>query len=78
MRQANRYKYRNSDWTLNEGTDGKSVINATEASLSVLMDIRDELKSLNRVIGCRNFMNIPATLRSIQKSVSKRKIKRKS
>lgn len=39
--------------------------------IAVLQDIRDELKSLNRLLGCNNFTNIPWTLRSINSHAEK-------
>lgn len=47
------------------------------ASLSVLMDIRDELKRLNSVIGCFNFLRIPAVLDRIVVNTRKPTRKRK-
>lgn len=39
------------------------------AQLSVLMDIRDELKRLNELLHCPRFMGIPTTLRGIQRKL---------
>lgn len=44
-------------------------------SLAVLMDIRDELQILNRLLGCQNFTGVPATLRKIVRNTTKRKRK---
>ena len=41
------------------------------AKLAVLMDIRDELQTLNRLLACRNFTGIPASLRAIQRNTKK-------
>lgn len=42
---------------------------------AVLMDIRDELKRLNQLLHCHNFIGIPATLRTISKKIPVRKKK---
>lgn len=44
--------------------------------VSVLMDLRDELKRLNSAIYCHNFQRIPTTLRGIQRNTAKRRKKR--
>lgn len=45
--------------------------------LAVLMDIRDELKDLNRILHCQNFLEIPHTLRGIRKKLPAPKPRRK-
>lgn len=47
------------------------------AHLAVLMDIRDELKKLNQVFECRNFLRIPRVLDRISANTSKPKKKKK-
>lgn len=37
------------------------------AQLAVLMDLRDELKRLNGVLNCPNFISVPGILREIRK-----------
>jgi hypothetical protein len=45
-------------------------------ALAVLMDIRDELQTLNRLLHCPNFTQIPTVLRSIRRNTAKpRKVK---
>lgn len=48
-----------------------------KVGISVLMDIRRELRTLNRLLGCVNFVNIPHTLKAIEKNTKKRKYVRK-
>lgn len=43
------------------------------AHLAVLMDIRDELQTLNRLLGCQNFVQVPAMLRGIRRDLKARK-----
>lgn len=41
--------------------------------VEVLMDIRDELKKLNRLLHCTNFVGIPRTLAAIERNTTKKK-----
>lgn len=41
------------------------------AHLAVLMDIRDELKQLNNILHCPNFIAIPAKLDAIRKQTNR-------
>lgn len=64
------------DWSLTPEPDGKSyTIPRTQAA--VLMDIRDELQSLNKLLGCYNCVDIPNILRRIDKNTKKPKRKKK-
>lgn len=56
---------------------GPVVETVHHANLAVLMDIRDELKTLNRLFGCHRFVAIPSQLEAIEKNTSKRKYRRK-
>ncbi len=48
-----------------------------QAQLAVLMDLRDELKALNGVLRCPNFLNIPFKLDAIVRQTKpKRKVRR--
>jgi len=48
------------------------VPSVESATLCVLMDIREELRTLNALLGCYNFTQIPAVLRSIRRNTTKR------
>ena len=76
MAKVNRSKYKNSEWTLKESEKGDGLINTSEASLSVLMDIRDELQKLNWLLSCPNFQEVPSLLRGIRVNTRK-PVKRK-
>lgn len=39
--------------------------------LAVMMDIRDELQTLNALLHCQNFTDIPKTLRRLDRRVAK-------
>lgn len=71
MAEVSRDEYRNSEWRLNETRPG--YVAPGEANLSVLMDIRDELQKLNRLLGCENFTSIPTLLRLIRANTAKPK-----
>lgn len=47
------------------------------AQLTVLMDLRDELKQLNRLLHCHNFMSIPMKLDKIVYNTRKVRRRRK-
>jgi hypothetical protein len=47
------------------------------AQLAVLMDLRDELQKLNRLLHCQNFTNVPRYLREIRRNTTKRKRKKR-
>lgn len=63
------------DWGFEKQQNGKYSYDA--AQLSVLMDIRDDLKALRetcfplRHLNCGNFQRIPATLRKIAANTTK-------
>lgn len=46
------------------------------AKLAVLMDIRDELKRLNGLLNCQNFISIPKKLEAIRKNTAKPRAKK--
>lgn len=48
------------------------------AHVRVLMDIRDELKKMNAILNCGNFIAIPSKLDRIVTNTTKRKPRKKS
>ena len=56
-------RFKNREWDLR--TDGENL-SWDRVPMAILMDIRDELKVLNRVLACPNFLEIPRTLRTIR------------
>ncbi len=67
-------RFKNIVWQLPVAADGG--IKTWEAvNVAVLMDIRDELKRLNYLLNCHNFVEFPRTLREIAKNTEKRKQK---
>lgn len=64
-------RHKDANWNLPDKlTDWK------ECELAVLMDIRDEMKKLNRLFECPNFLAIPATLREIKRNTARPRKKR--
>lgn len=69
------------DWNWKTITDGnyyQTDYFYNHASLAVLMDLRDELQRLNRLLYCVNFQNIPHTLKQIARQTKKRKYTRRN
>lgn len=65
-------RHKNTVW------DVAQLPSTGEAQLTVLMGIRDELQTLNRIFNCPNFLQIPRTLQSIRtKLPTKRRRKKK-
>lgn len=67
-------RHRDTQWNLPEGrpAGGGSTTHSWEAIHSaILMDIRDELKQLNQLFRCTNFLRIPAKLDRIGRNTEK-------
>jgi len=43
-----------------------------KVAIAALYDIRDELKTLNRLLSCPNFIEIPSILREIRRNTRKK------
>ena len=63
---------KNVDWIV-----GAGKVPLEAAQLAVLMDLRDELQTLNNLLGCPNFTQIPAILRDIRRHTAKKKKEKK-
>jgi len=63
-------RFKNIDWNLptkaNGGIDSWNGVTA-----ALLMDIRDELQVLNRLLGCHNFLRVPRILDDIAANTKK-------
>jgi len=67
-------RFKNANWTVNEAVGNpNSAENVHEATLAVLMDLRDEMQALNRVFACQNFLRVPRTLDQIRKNTTKKR-----
>ena len=69
------HKKANLDWDV---TNDKGTVTTWEqVGIAVLMDIRQELRDLNRLLRCPNFLSIPAKLETIGRNTRKPKPNRK-
>lgn len=59
---------KNEQWS---PANANGTITWERVDTALLMDIRDELQTLNRLLACQNFVGIPATLRAIQRNTKK-------
>lgn len=64
-------RHKDVRWNLGERPDWAG------ANLAVLMDIRDELKKLNALLHCTNFLGLPGDIRSIKNRLTCRRRRRK-
>lgn len=64
-------RQKDSNWSIGDGPS----YSYDAAHLAVLMDLRDELKRLNRLLHCPNFIEIPRILREIRRNTTRRKRK---
>jgi len=62
-------KGRNVNWSLTRDSNGK--FSMEQATLLTLMDIREELRDLNRVFRCSRFLDVPSKLDRIEKNTRK-------
>jgi hypothetical protein len=58
-----------NDWDLAEPNG--SIGTWEKAGIAVLMDIRDEMRRMNSVLHCQNFLCVPQTLRDIKRNTTK-------
>ena len=71
-------RHKNEDWDLQDGTkdnDGVNRVPNGTVQVAVLMDIRDQLANLNRLLRCPAFLSIPRVLKQIQSHTRPRKRK---
>jgi hypothetical protein len=60
-------KHRNSEWNL----PASETLTWEQASFAVLLDIREELRTLNLILRCPNFTRIPAKLDAIKRNTAR-------
>ncbi len=69
-------RHKDVDWNL-PASGRDEGLTWEHAKISVLMDIRDELKAINRRLNCVDTLRIPYTLRMIQRNTAKTKRKKR-
>ena len=57
---------KNINWNVADER-GNMYNSVNAASLAMLLDIRDELQTLNKLLGCHNFVNLPQTLKGLRR-----------
>lgn len=67
-------RHKDAEFSLPAEGNGKGL-EWHHVRLAVLMDIRDELKRLNQLLHCSNFVAIPHTLAAIRRNTTKKKRK---
>ena len=65
---------KDANWEIKTNPDGTSPTD--DATLAVLMDIRDELKKLNNLLHCHNFITLPLKIEAIRRNTTKPKRKK--
>lgn len=69
-------RFKDREWNLTHSVHNDDQIYSWDlVPIAVLMDIRDELKQLNRLLHCPNFTSIPHKLESIRKNTTKKRKK---
>jgi hypothetical protein len=66
---------RNVDWHVGD-KDGVYPNMRDGVAVAVLMDIRDELRRLNTLLHCSNFIDMPRVLRQVRANTAKPRKKR--
>lgn len=62
-------RHKDSTWNLPEGTRTNSGAEThcwESIHAALLMDIRDEIKALNRTFNCGNFQQMPHTMKAVR------------
>lgn len=69
-------RHKDENWNLPAGTPsptGGNTHSWDSIHAALLMDIRDELKRMNNVLQCPNFIEVPSILRSIKRNTTKKR-----
>lgn len=66
-------RHKDLEWNLPEGTKERGCTRHSWETINsaLLMDIRDELKSLNALLHCTNFTGIPWELTRMRRGIDK-------
>lgn len=68
---------KNTNWNTTD-EDGAPWHRHNGTHLAVLMDLRDELQQLNRLLNCTNFIAFPSTLQEIAANTRRKPYTRKA
>jgi hypothetical protein len=67
---------KDKDWIVTDDNTGARIGNWAQVQVALLMDLRDELKKLNALLHCHNFVEIPSILRKLERNTKKKRKKR--
>jgi len=67
-------RHKDQNWSLPEGEPSPRgrAHQWDSIKVALLMDIRDELKSMNAILHCSNFLRIPRKLDEIRRNTAKK------
>lgn len=65
------HRHKDKNWMITDDRETRAVNSWPQVHAALLMDLRDELKRLNALLHCLNFVSIPQTLRKIAKNTTK-------
>ena len=65
---------RNVDWAVWQSSDGK--YDSDSVQRAILLDIREELRTLTKLLNCKNFVEVPAILRRVVVNTTRKRGKR--
>ncbi len=63
-------RHRNVNWNIGDTLAGVSW---NQIQCALLMDIRDELQQMNRLLHCSHFLDIPHKLDAIRRNTAKKR-----
>jgi len=66
-------RHKNGNWQLPTNAQTGRIDSWDSVKIAILMDIRDELQSLNSLFRCPNFVGFPRLLRDIRRNTTRRK-----
>ena len=63
----------NENWRVWQNIDGRYDPDSVQRA--ILLDIREELRTLTRLLNCKNFVEVPAILRHVIVNTTRKKVK---
>ena len=74
-KQTSVHRHYGTVWNVWSSDDAETSFQSATVHTILLSEIRDELKTLNRLLGCRNFLDVPTRLRAIDRTLKQKKEK---
>jgi hypothetical protein len=66
--QRPEWDYQFREWPGGE----RATLEMMEACRNTMEEVRDELRKMNSILNCKNFISIPATLRGIRRDLKEK------